>query len=467
MKFHFIGIGGAGMSVIAEILVGRGYRVQGSDQQSSATTDYLQSLGISVLIGQSEQHIADVSHVVISTAIKPDNPELVAAKESGATIWHRSEALWFAAGNHEAADNETADTEAGQQETGHDRFIAVAGSHGKTTTSGIVARMLQAIGLDPSFAVGSPVAPHPSGGHAGSTDIFIAEADESDGSFLTYQPTISLITNIEPDHLDHYGSTGAMEAAFQQFAEQSQRLVICQDDPRAARLAQQLRKNGSEVITYGRSKSADIHISNENYHPNGSSATFTYSHQDYPVQLHVTGAHNVLNAAGAWGVGIALHYDENALASGLSQFTGTDRRFSLRGDVGGVRVFDDYAHHPTEINALVQTARQSAGTGQVRLWFQPHLYSRTVNFSAEFAAALSRADQVILAPIFAAREKPTDTITSQVIADHHPKLQYIVEPEQAITQLTQNAAPGDVIVTVGAGDITRQSSALLKALRSQ
>lgn len=446
--YHFIGIGGAGMSVIAEILAARGEQVQGSDQVDSLTVTRLRDGGVRVFIGHDANHLdTGVKTVVISSAVKADNPELLAARERGLRILHRSEALAEAASA--------------------DAFIAVAGAHGKTTTSGMLVRTLQGSGLDPSYAVGSPIAPHPSGGRSGTTPIFVAEADESDGSFLNYRPQVCIITNIEPDHLDHYGSAEALVDAYRRFAESSKLVIICHDDPGAARLADHLEDRGSRIIRYGQNQGADLLIRDIEPGRESSRAVLEFDGFSQPIEVGVPGLHNVLNAAAVWAAARAVGISATVAATGLATFSGTERRFTLRGSAGGVRVYDDYAHHPTEIAALVQTARQVSPTGRLLLIFQPHLYSRTENFAGEFAQALAGADRAWVTPIYRARESERHDVTPATITDHEHELIPVDSVAEAVEQAASQVAPGDLIVTVGAGDITSWGAMVLAALESQ
>ena len=367
-RYHFIGIGGAGMSVVAELLASRGARVSGSDRADSPVLERLRGLGITVFAGHDPAHVPADAVVVVSTAIRESNPELAAARGRGQRVVHRSEALALAA-------------------TGM-RFVGVAGAHGKTTTSGMLAVALRSAGADPSVAVGGVVPQFGSGAHLGAGDVFVAEADESDGSFLNYSPSVEVVTNVEPDHLDRYGSREAFEAVFAEFASRlvpGGALVACAEDPGAARLASHARERGITTITYGRpgrcAQRPDAAIEDVDSTASGSTARVEWDGQAAVLRLAVAGEHNVLNATAALLAGAALGVGLPEMAAGLASFTGTARRFEERGRVGSRRLFDDYAHHPTEVAAALRQARVVAGAGGVTVVFQPHLYSRTRIFA--------------------------------------------------------------------------------------
>ncbi|OKL53993.1 UDP-N-acetylmuramate--L-alanine ligase [Bowdeniella nasicola] len=437
-RYHFIGIGGAGMSVIAELLHGRGAVVQGSDAKPSATLERLESRGIHCYPTQDASQVPPDHTVVRSTAIKDDNPELATALERGQEIIHRSEALVRAA-------------------RGLD-FVAVAGAHGKTTTSGMLAAALVEAGADPSYAVGGSVLGLGSGARLGSGSVFVAEADESDGSFLAYQPRVAIVTNVEPDHLDHYGSEEAFADAFLQFASRlvdGGLLICCADDAGSAHLAERARSEGLRVATYGRSANADVIVDGDD----------VFIGEDcYRLSLQVAGDHNRLNAAAALIAGIELGVPAPLMARSLGAFAGTDRRFEPRGYVGGIRVVDDYAHHPTEVAATIATARTQVGSSRVLVLFQPHLFSRTKNFADRFAGALSAADSVVVADIFPAREAPMPGVTSALITEKLPGAEFVPDLTDAAARIASLARPGDIIITMGAGSVTEAGPMILAAL---
>ncbi|EEH64214.1 UDP-N-acetylmuramate--L-alanine ligase [Gleimia coleocanis DSM 15436] len=439
--FHLIGVGGAGMSVVAELLLSRGFKVSGSDQADSAGLQRLRSLGIEAFVGHDAGQVPVDATVVVSTAVRETNPELAFAREHNLPVIHRSQALAIAA-------------------QGLD-FVAVAGAHGKTTTSGMLAAALSAAGMDPSFAVGGVVAGFGTGAHLGQGRFFVAEADESDGSFLNYTPRVALVTNVEPDHLDHYGSREAFEAVFDEFVTRitaDGALVVCADDPGASALGQRVLATGRRVWSYGLDSSVEgaqhLQISEVELHASGSSFLVSYGDETVAVHLNVSGLHNVLNATGALAVALDLGISLSVMAEALKAFTGTGRRFEFKGEVAGKRLFDDYAHHPSEVAAALKQARVVVGEGKVVVLFQPHLYSRTRNFAAEFAASLALADQVVLADIYGAREDPMPGITSALIGDKLVEVAFVGPLETAAEVAAELTEAGDICITMGAGNVT-------------
>jgi len=455
-RVHLIGVGGAGMSAVAALLAARGLDVSGSDAQDGPALPGLREAGVRVHVGHDASAVRDVDTVVISSAVRETNPELAAARAAGLRVLHRSQAL--------------AALMAGRDS------VAVAGAHGKTTTSAMVATALLHAGVDPSFAIGGTVltAQGPVGGGRHGEGPFVAEADESDGSFLAYRPLVSVVTNVEPDHLDHYGTREAFEAAFVAFADRIRpggQLVACSDDPGAERLvrtaADRLAARGVEVVTYGRSAGSDVHVGPTRATAQGWETELAAGAERVVVRLAVPGAHNGLNAAAAWAVLRRLGLDATAAAEALGAFRGTGRRFEDRGTAGGVRVVDDYAHHPTEIAALLGAARQVAGDGRVLVLFQPHLYSRTRTFADEFAHALELADAVVVTDVYAAREDPEPGVTGALITDRMTtpgRGRFVADRAEAASAVAALARPGDLVLTVGAGDVTQLAPVVLAAL---
>nr|WP_152192061.1 UDP-N-acetylmuramate--L-alanine ligase [Georgenia satyanarayanai] len=447
-RYHLIGIGGAGMAPVAELLAARGLEVSGSDARDSATLERLRGLGVRAHAGHDAAQVPDGATVVVSTAVRPDNPELVRARELGLPVVHRSEALVVASGDQD--------------------FVAVAGAHGKTTTSAMLAVALTEVGADPSYAIGGQVAGLGTGAHLGTGRAFVAEADESDGSFLNYRPAVAVVTNVEPDHLDHYGSREAFEQAFVDFAGRvTGLLVACADDDGALRLA---RRAPGRVLTYGTGAApglgeGHVRITGLDVGAVGASATLERAGEP-PVRLElaVTGAHNVRNATAAWCAGVALGADPRALAAALGAFRGTGRRFEARGEAAGVRVVDDYAHHPTEVAATLAAARLAAGEGRVVVLFQPHLYSRTQAFAAEFAAALGAADEVVVTDVYAAREDPVAGVDGSLITALADGARYVADRHGAAAAVASLARPGDLVLTMGAGDVTELGPRVLALL---
>ena len=438
---HLIGIGGAGMSVVAELLAARGNAVQGSDARHSAVLDRLAEHGIATFVGHDAGHVGPGMVVVVSTAIRADNPELVRARGLGLEVVHRSEALARAAAGMD--------------------FVAVAGAHGKTTTSAMIAVALREAGLDPSWAIGGTVVGVGSGAHLGSGRVFVAEADESDRSFLNYSPRIAVVTNVEPDHLDHYGSEEAFIAAFHDFLARivpGGLLVACRDDAGASGLLDVARARGIRCVSYGRSAPSgpdDIAVDGDDVVVGG---------RREPLVLRVAGDHNRLNAAAALAVGLELGVDLPTMTRSLAAFTGTGRRFEERGRRSGVVVVDDYAHHPTEVAATLGAARAAAGDGRVLVLFQPHLFSRTRQFADRFAAALDLADEVVVTAVYAAREDPEPGVTSELITRRMSRGRYVAVRHEAAAVVAGAARPGDLVLTMGAGDVTDLADEIVGAL---
>ncbi len=460
---HLIGAGGAGMSAIARLLLARGVQVSGSDARGGPVLDGLRALGARMYVGHRAEQVPVEGTVVVSSAVRADNPELVIARAEGLRVLHRSEAL--------------ASLMLGR------RAVAVAGTHGKTTTTGMIATILTATGCEPSFAIGGELTHGGVGAVDGASDIFVAEADESDGSFQLYRPHIAVITNIEPDHLDHYGSADAVEQAFAAFARNVQpggAVVACGSDPGARRVLTPLEPElfARQVFTvwYGNTDPDDEDVSITDFQATSAGSRFTFRDagdpgRPQPVSLQVPGTHNALNAAAAWIVAARLGVEDERAAAALAEFGGTRRRFEVKGSAGGVRVIDDYAHHPTEVTAVLSAARMAAGTGRVIAVFQPHLFSRTRIFASQFGAALGAADEVVVLDVYAAREDPDPGVTGELIARDVPLARSHVHfaPDQsAVPGLVAGLArPGDLVLTIGAGDVTALGPAILATLSSR
>jgi UDP-N-acetylmuramate--alanine ligase len=441
-RVHFVGIGGAGMSGIARIMAARGIVVSGSDAKDSTALAALRALGATCWVGHAAEHVADVDTVVVSTAIRETNPEVVAARGAGIPILPRAAAL--------------ASLMVGR------RTIAVAGTHGKTTTTSMLTVALQHCAADPSYAIGGNLNESGSNAHDGTGVLFVAEADESDRSFLTYSPEVAIVTSVEPDHLDNYGDEASYTAAFDAFCDRvvpGGFLVTCIDDQGARRLAEVARGRSIDVRTYGESENADTRVTEIT--AAGATQSFVpvvRGRRLPPVRLQQPGKHNALNAAAALTVGLGLGFPASDLTEGLESFTGTGRRFEFKGLEDGVRVYDSYAHHPTELVADLTAAREVAGEGRVIACFQPHLFSRTRIFATQFSEALALADEVVVMDVFASREDPEPGITGALIANHVP-----LKPEQvrfepswsAVPRAVADlAVPGDLVITLGAGDVT-------------
>ena len=454
-RVHFVGIGGAGMSGIARVLLARGSTVSGSDAKDSRTTAALRALGATVHLGHAPGHVDGADTVVVSTAIRPDNPELVAARERGLRVLIRAEAL--------------AACLVGR------RGVAVAGTHGKTTTTSMLTVAVQHCGVDPSFAIGGDLNEAGSNAHHGSGELFVVEADESDGSFLAYRPYAAIVTNVEADHLDHYGDVAAVHRAFEDFVatiDPAGFLVACADDPGSRRLAEHARGLGVDVRTYGTVEDADLRL--DVLTVSGTTSRYEpvlRGRRLPPVVLAVPGRHLALNSAAALLTGIGLGLPEHLLVEGLAGFSGVRRRMELKGTVGGVRVYDDYAHHPTELLAQLTAAREVAGRGRLVVAFQPHRYSRTLAFAAEFGAALALADEVVVMEVYAAGEDPVPGATGATVAAAVPlpPERVLFEPSWTAVpgRLAQRARPGDLVLTLGAGDVTAVGPEVLRLLAGE
>jgi UDP-N-acetylmuramate--alanine ligase len=453
---HLIGIGGAGMSGIARILLARGTAVSGSDAKDSRTVLALRALGADVAVGHDAAHLpAPPATVVVSSAIRESNPELAAARERGLPVVHRAQAL--------------AALTVGR------RLAAVTGTAGKTSTTSMLTVALQHCGLDPSFAIGGDLAASGSGAHEGSGDVFVAEADESDASFLAFSPEVAVVTNVEADHLDHYGTAEAYVAAFDEFLGRivpGGALVTCVDDPGAAKLATRAEARGIRVRRYGRDAAADARLID--FRPDGTGARIVLSHQgrEHLLRLAVPGEHMALNALAAVLAGVELGADIDALLDGLAVFDGVRRRFEFRGRAAGVAVYDDYAHHPSKVAAQLRAARQVVdGKGRVVVAFQPHLYSRTRDFAAEFGAALGLADEVVVLDVYGAREEPQPGVNGALIADAVPlprdRVRFVPHWEDVPAVVAGVAAAGDLVITMGAGDVTVLAPEILLELEQR
>ncbi|WP_405151695.1 UDP-N-acetylmuramate--L-alanine ligase [Sphaerisporangium sp. NBC_01403] len=453
-RVHFIGIGGAGMSGIARILLKRGVDVSGSDARSSQMVSELRELGAVVHVGHAASHIRNVDTVVVSTAIRDSNPELGEALRQGLRVIPRAAAL--------------AAVMVGR--TG----IAVAGTHGKTTTTSMLTVALQKCGRDPSYCVGGQLVTTGLGADEGAGDVFVAEADESDGSFLMLAPGVAVVTNVEADHLDNYGDPQAVHDSFARFVERiGSALVVCADDPGAAALVPLARARGLRVRTYGESEGADIRV--VDIAPDGFGVAFTVEGKG-DVRLAVPGRHNALNATAALAVAEELGVPFDEFRDGLAAFTGAKRRFEAKGEAAGVAVFDSYAHHPTELAADLRAARDvvasfSGPSGRVIAVFQPHLYSRTRFFADEFGAALGLADEAIVLDVYGAREDPEPGVSGALVAGKVPlpaeRVTYVSDRGTVPAIVADRARPGDVVLTMGAGDVTELGPHIVAELASR
>jgi UDP-N-acetylmuramate--alanine ligase len=464
-RVHFVGIGGAGMSGIARIMLARGTAVSGSDSGASAALDELAALGARVHVGHAGGQLGDADTVVVSSAIRDGNPELAEARRRGLRVLHRAAAL--------------ASLMVGR------RVIAVTGTHGKTTTTSMITTVLLETGAGPAYAIGGVLAATGAGAADGPGRDFVAEADESDGSFLMYAPDLAVVTNIEADHLDNYGTEQAYRASFDAFLGRVRPgglLVTSADDPGTIGLAARARDAGLRVVTFGESADADYLAGNVAASGMATSLTVrlpappagrTVPPRPVDLRLRVPGRHNALNAAAAFAAAVELGTEPAQAALALARYRGTARRLEPKGEAGGVRVLDTYAHHPTELAADLHAARDiargdsGAGAGRVIAVFQPHLYSRTRIFAAEFGAALGLADEAVVLDVYAAREDPEPGVTGKLVADAVPggagggKAHYVPDFADVPKVVAALAAPGDLVLTMGAGDITRMGPLVL------
>ena len=455
-QVHFIGVGGVGMSGIARVAHDQGMQVSGSDIKESRYTKQLREAGITVFIGQKAENIPEGDPVVvISTAILENNPELIEARRRGLEIWHRAQML-----AHLGVGLDT---------------LAVAGTHGKTTTSSMLASALDALGADPTFLIGGIVRAYGTNAHSGTGDHYVVEADESDKSFTYLSPKAVLVTNIEADHLDHYKDLDEIYDKFHDFmglVPEDGVIVACGDEPHVVEIA---RSEGRRMYTYGFNEGCDVRITS--YEPHGIGSRYTAV---MPDGTQVEGAikqnpgrHNVLNATGVVTLLWALGFDAAKVAQALSGFAGVRRRFDLVGEVGGVTVVDDYAHHPTEIAATISAA---AGLGykHVHVLFQPHRYSRAPLFTQvlhdEFGAAFDKADSVTFMVVYPAGEAPVPGVSGKtflnVVLEHegHPQADFVAHRVDVVPHLMDERQPGDLVITMGAGDVTALGPQIIDAL---
>ncbi len=448
-RVHFVGIGGAGMSALASILLERGHRVSGSDLRAGRAASMLTALGAHVHTGHDAAHVADADVVVVSNAIPAHNPEVLAARERGLPVLLRADLLAALMRGH--------------------RRVLVTGTHGKTTTTAMVTVALQAAALEPSFAIGGTVGDAGTSAHHGSGDIFVAEADEAYRSFLRLTGDCAVVTNVEMEHHDEYEDEDDVAAAFAAFAARctgAGPIICCRDDPGATRLAATVDQ---PVLTYGEHDAADLRVRDVVLDAAGSRFTLVDDAGTVgEFRLRVLGRHNVLNAAAAVAAARWAGADPAAIAEGLASFRGAQRRFQRMGMVRGVEVVDDYAHHPTELAAALAAARQGAPEGRVLAVFQPHLYSRTQALAGQLGAALAGADIAVVTDVYGAREQPVPGVTGALVADaaeqHGVETHYVAAIGEVPDAVARLAAAGDVVLTLGAGDITEVGPVILRRL---
>ena len=445
-QIHFVGIGGSGMSGIAEVLVNLGYHVSGSDLQTSDATRRLKRLGAKIFRGHKADHVAAADVVVVSSAVKPENPELVEARRLKVPAIPRAEML----------------AEIMRMKYG----VAVAGAHGKTSTTAMIAVVLTAGGLDPTVVIGGRVKALRSGAKLGRGEFMVAEADESDGSFLKMKPTIAVVTNIDREHLDHYRDLGEIQDAFVRFVSRVPfygAAVVCLDEPN---LRAVLPRIDRKVVTYGLSSDADLVATDVSFDGFGSSFVARWRGQKLgPIHLQVPGRHSIYNALAAVATGLELDIAFSKIAKALARFQGVDRRFQRKGEAFGATVIDDYGHHPTEIQATLAAAREGFGARTV-VAFQPHRYSRTRALLEEFGRAFVLADRVIVTAVYAAGEAPIRDVDGAAVADAlvrhgHPAVSYEPRLDRIPSRLKDLVLPGDLVITLGAGDIWKVGDAFL------
>jgi UDP-N-acetylmuramate--alanine ligase len=433
---HFIGIGGSGMSGLARMFLARGIRVSGSDRAESPALRELAALGADVHVGHDAANLGDdVDTVVHTGAIWPENPEFVLAKQRGLHVIHRSQALYWLIGGR--------------------RLVSVAGAHGKTTSTGMIVTALRALDADPTFVNGGVIAQLGVSSGTGSDDLFVIEADESDGTFLLYDTSVALITNVDPDHLDHWGSRDAFYDAFARFGDRAREaVVISSDDDGARRVTERLTH--PRVVTFGESADATVRV--EDIRTDGPVAfTVTHAGVSVPARLPVPGAHNAINATGAVAVLLTLGFELEPAVRAVEDFAGTVRRFELHGAVRGVSVYDDYAHHPTEVEAALVAARTVVGDGRIIAIQQPHTYSRTQEMYREFAEVLERhADHTVMLDVYGAREDPVPGVTGELVSGAFADpahVHFVPDWQQAADYTASVARDGDFVITLGCGNV--------------
>ena len=454
-RVHFVGIGGAGLSGIARIMLARGIAVSGSDVTDSPTLGALRALGARVDLGHASAHVRDVDTLVVSVAVRDDNPEVAEARRQDLLVLPRSAAV--------------ASVMVGR------RAVAVAGTHGKTTTTSLLTVALQAAGADPSYAVGGDLAQTGTNAAEGDSDLFVIEADESDGAFLVYRPHAAVVTNVEADHLDQWGTEEAYRAGFIEFVgriDPEGFLVCCADDPGAAALVDVARGRGLAAYAVGEAEAADVRCTDLVFAGETSAFTVLDGGAELGrVTLRIPGRHYVLDALAALTVGLRLGYEFDDLRRGVEGFTGTRRRMERKGVAAGVRVYDSYAHHPAEIAGDLQAARAVAGEGRVVVVFQPHLVSRTRLLGPEMGVALGAADEVVVLEVYLAREEADPAVTGALVADAVPlprdRVAFVDDLAAVPAAVAARARAGDLVLTLGAGTVTELGPRILDVLAAR
>jgi UDP-N-acetylmuramate--alanine ligase len=454
-QIHLVGIGGAGMSGIAEVLLTLGYKVTGSDLQASDTTRRLEELGGRIFIGHQESNVGEAQVVVISSAVSPHNAEVIAAKVKQVPVIPRAEML----------------AELMRLKFG----VAIAGAHGKTTTTSMVANVLAQGGLDPTMVIGGKVNALGSHARLGRGELLVAEADESDGSFLRLSPTIVAVTNLDREHLDHYGSMERISESFLEFINKVPfygLAVLCADDERLRALFPKIVKRYQTYGLHDQNGTPDFRATEISPKQGGSEFRAFFRGRNLgPFRLSVPGIHNVSNALVAIAIGVELDVPVDLIRKALAAFTGVERRFHFRGEAGGIMVVDDYGHHPTEIRATLAAAKQGWSDRRLVVLFQPHRYTRTRDLLDEFAHAFKDADQLFLTEIYAASEQPIPGVSGAKLAETiraagHPSVTFVERKEQLTDQVLSHVKSGDLVLTLGAGDIWKSGPALLDKLSS-
>jgi UDP-N-acetylmuramate--alanine ligase len=451
-RVHFVGIGGAGLSAIARIMAQQGVPVTGSDDQDTPFLPPLRELGVPLHHGYAADHVGDADTLVVTTAAHEDNPEVLEGRTRGLQILPRSAGLKSVMAGH--------------------RVVAVAGTHGKTTATSMLTMALRAAGADPTYAIGGVLAATGRNADAGTSDLFVAEADESDGAFLVYAPYGALVTNVDADHLDVWGSEEAYHAAFADFVrtvDAAGFVVVCSDDPGARALADVAEARGLVAVRAGEGQDAALRMVDVVTEATGTSFDVEVDGAGIGrVMLSVPGRHYALDALGALGAGLRLGYAFEDLAAGLAAFTGTGRRMEAKGEAGGVRVYDSYAHHPAEITGDLEAARALAGDGRLVVAFQPHLVSRTRIFGEAMGQALGAADEVVVLDVYVAREEPDPDVTGRLVADAVPlsagRVHFVPDLDEVAPELVRLARPGDLVLTLGAGSVTNVGPRVLALL---
>lgn len=452
---HFVGIGGIGMSGIAEVLANLGFRVSGSDAKVSSVTKRLQKLGVEFFEGHSAENVGDAHVVVRSTAVRDDNPEIVEARQRSIPVIPRAEML-------------------AELMRLKPYSVAVAGSHGKTSTTSMVATVLQRANLDPTVVVGGVVGALGSNARLGKSDLLVVEADESDRSFLMLSPTIAVVTNIDREHMEYYNDMNDVRDCFKSFVNKVPfygAAILCLDDPNVQAVIPHVERRR---ITYGLSAQADVSAHGIRFDQEFGSSFTVWRGTDVvgDIRLRVPGLHNVYNALAAIAVGFELEVPFAAIAEGLDNFTNADRRFQFKGETAGVMIVDDYGHHPTEIKATLAAAKIGSNGRRIVVLFQPHRYTRTRDQMEEFARSFNNADALFVTDIYAASEDPIDGITSEALTDAiklfgHKNAHYIGALEGSAEVLRDQVRGGDLLVTLGAGTVYRAGEQLLDLLRRQ